>query len=221
VQDPQTGLQYWPPQGRYWPYNPETMQKKIDEGRILFPATADGTPRLKRFQSEAKSLYRPVSTWIAPWSEPFPPDGDHAVLRGASNIQGTREIRSLFGAKVFPYAKPVSLIKALIEQATSPADDIVLDFFAGSCTTAQAVLELNRQDGGSRQFIMVQLPEPLPEGSPARIAGYTSVADLGKERIRRVIARLQGPRKGHQGARRGNKPEDLGFRVFKLDLPAS
>ncbi len=210
ITDPATGCQYWPPKGRYWPYNPETMARKIAEGRILFPGTPDGAPLLKRFRSEARSLVRPVSTWISP---PKEATGHAGELRASTNTEGTREIKALFDDKVFVYAKPVSLLKALIEQGTSADGDVVLDFFAGSCTTAQAVLELNRQDGRARQFIMVQLPEPCVPESAAYRAGYQTVAEIGKERIRRVIARMQDKTTAPgSGAAR----EDLGFRVVKV-----
>ena len=141
IKDPETGFEYLPPKGRYWPYSPQTMERKIREGRILFPKTPKGSPLLKRFQSEAKSLFRPVSTWIAATN-----GNDHngkdapVILTSSINSEGTREIKELFGDKVFLYPKPVSLLRSLIKQGTAGEDDIILDFFAGSCTTAQAVL---------------------------------------------------------------------------------
>jgi adenine-specific DNA-methyltransferase len=94
-------------------------------------------------------------------------------------------------------------------------NDLILDFFAGSCTTAQAALELNRDDTTNHRFIMVQLPKPTPKGSNARHAGYRTIADIGKERIRRVIAKMQRERKGLLSGI-GETPENLGFKVFKL-----
>ena len=95
-------------------------------------------------------------------------------------------------------------------------EDIIIDFFAGSCSTAQAVLELNREDGGNRRFIMVQLPEPTPAGSTARQQGFETIADIGKERIRRVAAKLHDERNGRLDLDGGAASEDLGFRVFTL-----
>ncbi len=191
VTDPATGREYWPPKGRYWPYNREAMRRKIAEGRILFPKSEGGTPMLKRFQREARSPARPVSSWIGrPGEAEDGADGDVGQLASGTTGEGTREIKQLFGDKVFLYAKPVSLLRALIEQGTSaPGDDpdqpvIVLDFFAGSATTAQAVLELNARDGGARRFILVQLPEPT--GNPA----FPTIAEIAKERIRRISANL-------------------------------
>jgi adenine-specific DNA-methyltransferase len=88
-------------------------------------------------------------------------------------------------------------------------DSIILDYFAGSGTTAQAVLELNEEDGGNRQFVLVQMPEPTPEDSEARKAGYETIAEITKERVRRVIKKLE-EEKGKLSDR------DRGFRVFKL-----
>jgi len=102
-------------------------------------------------------------------------------------------------------------MKLIIQQGTTiDGDDLVLDFFAGSCTTAQAVLELNREDGGNRRFIMVQLPEPTGR------ADYPTIADIGKERIRRVISRMKQQDEGKLPLSTRDTPEDLGFRVFKL-----
>ena len=100
------------------------------------------------------------------------------------------------------------MIKHLLEFGTDP-DSLIVDFFAGSCTTAQSVLELNREDGGNRRFVMVQLPEPTPEGSIAKRAGYDTIADIGKERIRRVLANMQEDNGFVESA-------DLGVKFFKL-----
>ncbi len=127
------------------------------------------------------------------------------------STKGTSDIRTLFGRQVFDNPKPVALIKRMIGLITTPAGgDIVLDFFAGSCTTAQAVLELNREDGGNRRFIMVQLSEPTGN------LQFPTIADIGKERIRRVIARMGQGRKGQLSLETRETPEDLGLKVFKL-----
>jgi adenine-specific DNA-methyltransferase len=211
VKDPETGHEFWPPKGRYWPYNPTTMARKIREGRIIFPKTSQGSPLLKRFQSEAKSLFRPVSTWVAAAngtnhsSEAAP-----ITLTTTINSEGTREMKELFGDKVFLYPKPVSLLRSLIKQGTVGEEDIVLDFFAGSCTTAQAVLELNHEDGQNRRFIMVQLPEPTDDKD------FPTISAIGKERIRRVIKRIQQENARKLDLPTRETPEDLGFRVFKM-----
>ncbi len=117
------------------------------------------------------------------------------------NSDGRTQLREIFKEyHIFDYPKPVGLIKHLL-QFIANKDAIVLDFFAGSCTTAQAVMELNQEDGGNRQFIMVQLPERTPQKSAARNAGFEDIAQIGKERIRRACQNVLTP---------------TGFRVFKL-----
>lgn len=107
------------------------------------------------------------------------------------------------------------LIKRLINMMDK--ESIILDFFSGSCTTAHAVLELNNDDGGNRKFIMVQLPETIEENSEAYKAGYKTIADIGKERIRRVIKKIKGEQEKKKDLFSGDKPQpDLGFKVFKL-----
>lgn len=125
-----------------------------------------------------------------------------------SNDNSKKNLISLFNSSVFDYSKPVSLIKRLISFATSK-DDIVVDFFSGSATTAQAVMELNSEDGGNRRFIMVQLPEPCDENSDAYKAGYSTICDIGKDRIRRASEKI----KTETGARNF----DGGFRTLRLD----
>ena len=117
------------------------------------------------------------------------------------NSHGRAQLRELLNADgIFTNPKPVGLLKHLLQFSTN-RDSLVLDFFAGSCTTAEAVLELNQEDSGTRQFIMVQLPERTPEKSAARKAGFQTIAEIGKERIRRVCQNFNG---------------DVGFRVFEL-----
>jgi adenine-specific DNA-methyltransferase len=124
-----------------------------------------------------------------------------------SNEDGNEEIIEIFGNKAtYDYSKPSKLIKKLTASIRDK-DFIVLDFFAGSSTTAQSILNLNREDGGRRQFIMVQLPELCEEGSEPFKAGFKTISDIGKERLRRVISKMKGDQKDG---------EDLGFKVFKL-----
>ncbi len=120
---------------------------------------------------------------------------------------GTKEITSLLG-KIFSFPKPTSLIKFLASIHTS-SDDIILDFFSGSATTAQAVMMLNAEDKGNRKFIMIQLAEPCDENSDARKAGYFTICEIGKERIRRAAKKI--------AEENPNAIFDNGFRVFKLD----
>lgn len=137
-----------------------------------------------------------------------------------TDVEGSKkasiDLRGLMGYKVFDNPKPTQAIERIIQIIPELNDsDIILDFFAGSATTAHAVLDLNKQDGGNRKFIMVQLPEPCTEDSEAFKAGYKTIADIGKERIRRVIKKIQEESKGQLDFQ-GSKM-DLGFKVFKLD----
>lgn len=119
-----------------------------------------------------------------------------------SNDNSKKNIVQLFGKSVFDYSKPVSLLSKLC-QYTTEKDDLILDFFSGSSTTAQAVIELNAVDQGKRKFIMIQLPEECPVGSDAYKAGYRTICDIGKDRIRLVC--------------KNQDESDVGFRVLKID----
>jgi adenine-specific DNA-methyltransferase len=197
--NPETGINYGCPE-KGWRYSQETMRQLIAEGKIIWPSTPEGRPRRKKFLSELQSEFTGLSS----------------LLRELPSTSiGTQEIRELFGADVFDFPKPLELIKLLVEQG-SAANEIVLDFFAGSCPTAQAVLELNQEDGNSRRFVMVQMAESTAENSPAREAGYDSVAELGKERIRRVITNMQEGEQDGQLSLDLRSDEGLGFKVFKL-----
>jgi adenine-specific DNA-methyltransferase len=123
------------------------------------------------------------------------------------NSIDTRWIKNVFGALIFENPKPAEMIKNIIDMATEK-NETVLDFFSGSGTTAHAVLEINKEESGNRKFIMVQLPEPCDENSEAFKAGYKTITDICKERIRRVIKKIKEENPLFAG--------DLGFRVFKL-----
>ena len=120
--------------------------------------------------------------------------------------KGTKELQNLLGKGVFDFPKPLALIK-LLATIGSSEDSIILDFFSGSATTAHAVMQLNSEDGGSRKFIMVQMPELTDDGSAALKAGYKTIADIGKERIRRAGRLISNE----------NQSVDIGFRVLKVD----
>lgn len=172
IVDPDTGREFFPPKGRYWPYNRATMAKKIAEGRIIFPKSDGGSPLLKRFKGEAVSLVQPVSSWISsPIGQSEVSDGV-SVVRTPMNSEASKQIKAIFGDKSFQYSKPVELVIGLLAQATN-ADALVLDSFAGSGTTAHAVLEANRRDGGNRRFILVEMEDYADR--------------LTAERVRRVI----------------------------------
>jgi adenine-specific DNA-methyltransferase len=203
IRNPHTGEDHWPPPGRCWRTDRSSFERLLADGRIVFGRSGDARPQLKVFYWEKRPYGEVENSWF---------DGD----RHGTATHGTRQVQELFeGAAVFDSPKPTTLLRSLLRIATR-GNDMVLDFFAGSCTTAHAVLELNREDGGSRRFIMVQLPEPTPEGSAAREAGFETIAEIGKERIRRVIARLKEQSQGELDLPDRETPEDLGFRVYKL-----
>lgn len=143
---------------------------------------AFGTPSFIRFQRDLKSVTQPLSSWITPKSEIATlPEGGNAIVSG-TNDEGSRSIKAIFGEKAFNYAKPPSLIKGLLDQATSPGD-VILDFFAGSATTAQAVMALNADDGGDRRFIMASSTERTEDEPGKNVARQVTA-----ERIRRLNA---------------------------------
>lgn len=127
-----------------------------------------------------------------------------------SNDNSKKNLTSLFESSVFDYSKPTALLKTLT-QYSSATDDIVMDFFSGSATTAHAVMQLNAEDGGHRKFIMVQLPEPCDEASEAYKAGYKNICEIGKERIRRAGDKIKSE------SPMTTQDLDIGFRVLKLD----
>lgn len=132
------------------------------------------------------------------------------IDKSASSRRGTAEVEKLMGGKVFSFPKPIALIKDLIQCATE-GDDIVLDFFAGSSTSAHAVMQQNLEDDGHRRFIQIQLPELVEENSEAFKNGYHTIADIGKERLRRAISQISTE------LSESSSSCDLGFKVFKLD----
>lgn len=196
-----SGAKIRPSHGSCWRVSFEKLNELIDDNRIWFGKDGNNVPRLKRFLSEVQDGIVPTSLW-------FHKDVGH-------NQEGRQEVKKLFDDKgYFDGPKPTRLIKRMLYLATSE-EDIVLDFFSGSASTAHAVLDLNKEDGGNRKFIMVQLPEPTDEKSDAHKAGYHTIADIGKERIRRVIGQIEAEYTGEIDFDADKRP-DLGFRVFKL-----
>jgi adenine-specific DNA-methyltransferase len=199
--NPETGINYGCPD-MGWRYEPKTMERLISEGRILWPASTDGRPRRKAFLSELDSDFTGFSTIV----------GDGVFTR-----DGTADIDALFDARIFNFPKPVELVAGLIEQG-SEGDDIILDFFAGSGTSAHASMYQNAADGGNRRYITVQLPEPLDPADREqktaadfcdKLGKSRTIAELTKERIRRAAAKVKAENPLFAG--------DTGFRVFKLD----
>jgi adenine-specific DNA-methyltransferase len=183
------------PGGRCWLYTKDVMNEAIRDGRIWFGQDGNGVPRIKTYLDHKDRGLTPESIWFA---------SDASTNEGAKTA-----LKDLFdGNSVFETPKPVELIKLCMRLCAE--EGIILDFFAGSGTTAHATLELNREDGGQRRFVLVQLPEPTGRQD------YPTISSIVQERTRRVIKALE-----EQDAEKlplGNQPpQDHGFRVFKLD----
>ncbi len=179
--NPNTGVEYLPPEGSCWRASQETMKRWLAENRIYFGKDGKGAPQLKRYLNEVQQGRVPLTWWSF----------DEVGHNDAAN----KEISALFGRKTpFDTPKPTTLIGQML-RISSHSDSIILDFFSGSATTAHAVMKLNAEDGGRRKFIMVQLPEVPDEKSEARKAGYETICQIGEERIRRagksIIAELR------------------------------
>ncbi|MHA2379327.1 MAG: site-specific DNA-methyltransferase [Candidatus Thorarchaeota archaeon] len=189
-----SGRRVQPPRGRCWGMPRNSFTALVDDNRVWFGEKGGNVPRLKRFLSDVKPGITPRTIWRR--SEV----GD--------NQEARRQIRDIFGdVGVFDTPKPVRLIKRMLHLCTEPnGNDIVLDFFAGSCTTAHAVLELNQEDIGNRQFIMVQSPEEVPKKSRASAAGFRTVSEIGSERLKRVIESIRPEDEAES--------QDLGFRYL-------
>ena len=200
ITDPATGISYSPPANTGWRYNQERMSGLIENKCILFPASPDGRPREKKFRADIQNDY------VA-----FP-----SIIDDVFTSDGTQEIRKYFVDNVFDFSKPSQLISRLLQQGTTNSD-IILDFFGGSGTTAQAVMELNKTDGGTRKFICVQIPELTDENSAAYKAGYKKISDITIERAKRVIARIQDEAKDAlPGDPQREFADSLGFKVYTL-----
>ncbi len=204
-----SGKQVFPTSGRSWNTSEENMQKLIAEHRIWFGENGDNTPRFKRFLSE-------VSGGMVATSIMFYKDAGHSQ-------EGRQELKKLFDNKgYFDGPKPVRFLYRLLKIGNVTDNDIVLDFFSGSATTAHAVMRLNAEDGGNRQFICVQLPELCDEKSEAYKAGFKNICEIGKERIRRAAANLNEELEVRNEQLKldettPNSNLDFGFKVFKLD----
>ena len=142
------------------------------------------------------------------------------IIQNITSSSATTEVVNLMSGKFFEHPKPINLIKHIIRIGLN-CNDIILDFFSGSATTAHAVMQLNSEDNGNRKFICVQLPEQTDEKSEAFKAGYKNICEIGKERIRRAGEKIkQEIEQGNQQLKLGEEPKkvpDIGFKVFKLD----
>ncbi len=187
-----------PPNGRCWFTSKERMDKLIQENRVWFGETGGNMPRLKRFLSDVQQGMTATTIW--------------KYTEVGHNQEGRQELKKLFDNKgYFDGPKPLRLISRILTIANLSANSIILDFFSGSATTAHAVMQLNAEDGGNRQYIMVQIPEETPEDSEARKAGYNTIPEIAKERIRRAGKKIK------EESPLTTADLDTGFRVFRLD----
>ncbi|MEA1972111.1 MAG: site-specific DNA-methyltransferase [Candidatus Cloacimonadota bacterium] len=144
-------------------------------------------------------------------------DKAFSIIDNVYTQHGTNEIINLFGnAQIFSFPKPVRFLKYLLDIGIQDKEGIIIDFFPGSCSIANAILDLNRKDGGNRKFICVQLPEKCDEKSEAYKTGYKTIAEIGKERIRRIIQKIKEEQDDQLDLFGNDKKQDLGFKVFKL-----
>ena len=175
-----------------WRVGRETYEKMLKNNEIYFKPDKDGYGVYYKFYLEGRTK-RPSNLW--------------------NDIEGNKkaqiDLKALIPEKVFETPKPIELIKRIIQISNATQDDIVLDFFSGSATTAQAVMQLNSVDNGKRKFILVQLPEETDKTTEAYKAGYKTICDIGKERIRRAGDKIK--------AEHPDADLDIGFRVFRVD----
>ena len=195
-----SGRNVEPPAGRSWRLSRKAFRERLQDNRIWFGADGNSVPSMKRFLSELrKTGVTPMTIWKYT-------EVDHS--QGA-----TQKLAQIFdGKKYFDYPKPVDLIKRCVS-LYSNQNSIILDFFSGSSATAHAVMQFNAEDGGNRKFIMVQLPENTDEKSEAYKAGYKTICEIGKERIRRAGKKI----KEDNADKAEINKLDIGFRVLKLD----
>ena len=208
--NPKTGKEYPANPNRTWAITKDTFEGYYKQGKIVFPDDYDflniTQPAFRYFKDDDEKKAGEMFGCIAV--------STNLPKEIGMTKEGTAEITELFEKKVFGFPKPVALLKFLISITTKFDNDaIILDFFSGSATTAHAVMQLNAEDGGHRRFICVQLPEKTDEQSEAYKAGYKTICEIGKERIRRAGEKIKEENKDKEGI----ENLDIGFKVFKLD----
>lgn len=188
---------------RQWIWAKDRVMRAIDEGRLAFTQDRDGawSVHTKQYLYDESGEVRKTKAL--------------SLVDSIYTQHGTNEIVDLLGsAKIFPFPKPSEFIKRLIQMSDRDKDASILDFFSGSATTAHAVMQLNREDGGRRTYIQVQLPEPVPEGSEAERAGFSTIADISRHRIHVAGERIREQELQELG--QDIDTVDVGFRAYKL-----
>ncbi|MGL2540508.1 site-specific DNA-methyltransferase [Helicobacter pylori] len=199
--NPYTKQEIYPPHGRSWVYSQEKLQELIADNRIFFPTSGSGVPCYKRFLNEVKQGTTPLTIW--------------KYTEVGHTQDAKREIKEIFdGQALFDTPKPKALLKRILEISTQE-NDIILDFFAGSGTTAHAVMELNAEDKGNREFILVQIDEEIKEDKSAydfckNVLKSTKpiISDITIERVKRAAQKIIQSSK--------DSGLDLGFKVYTL-----
>ncbi|SUA30712.1 type III restriction-modification system methyltransferase [Neisseria meningitidis] len=182
-----------PPPSRSWRTSKENFEKLLADNRVWFGINGNNVPSIKKFLTEVKQGITPSTILFRE--------------NVGDNQEAAKNIRDLFDIPPFETPKPVRLLNYLIK-LSSNSDDIVMDFFAGSGTTAHAVMQLNAEEqNGSRRYICVQLPEKTGEKSEARKAGYPTIFDITKARIEKAAAKIRAEHPDYTG--------DLGFKIFQ------
>lgn len=198
LQNPHTGASVQPSGNRTWIFDTSSMERLIAENRLWWGEKGTNFPRLKAFLTENQQGVRPQTLLLR-------------TLVG-DNQAATREVNALFPeGNVFDTAKPTALLKHLCHVANVRGSDVVLDFFAGSGTTADALMQLNSEDGEARRFVLVQLCEDYGESSLARSLGFSNIAETARERIRRAGAHIL------EKAGLASDNLDVGFRMLRVD----
>ena len=187
-----------PPAGRCWSLSQNAFLERLQDNRIYFGADGNSVPCIKRFLTELKY------DGMAPTSIMFYKDVGHSQ-------EGAKEVTKLLDAGAFDGPKPVRLLTRLLTLANLKDDSIVMDFFSGSATTAHAVMQMNADKGSHIKYVMVQLPEVCDEEGTAYKAGFPTICEIGKERIRRAGDKIKSE------SPMTTQELDIGFRVLKLD----
>jgi adenine-specific DNA-methyltransferase len=181
-----------------WKYNQEKYEQFLSEDRFYWGKNNDQEfPRIKRFLGELSEGMVPVNMW--------------KHTDSGTTDQGTKEVIELIGKNIFPYPKPITLIQRMLSLGTSD-NDIILDFFAGSGTSAHAIMDLNAKHTEKRKFILIQLPEPTMPKSEAKTAGYETIYEITAERLRRAGEKVKSDYRDKEGI----DNLDIGFRVFEI-----
>ena len=190
--DPETGISYTDT----WAFSEKELNRLISERYIIFPKNPNGQVRRKEFMNELQNEHKAIKS-------------SFGLFDGQTN---TEYVKKLFGIdKLFSNPKPINLLKYLISVTLPKDNSIILDFFGGSGTTADAVMQLNAEDGGNRKFILCTLDEEVADKSVAKEAGYETIDQISRERIRRAAAKIQEEHPELVGK------QDFGFKAYKLD----